>query len=79
MKDILYGILFFLIFIVFGVMLWTNELTNKRLAETEKSIKELNVLVKNNTMTNILHSKILEEIAKKINKIESKNFVVAKK
>lgn len=76
MKDILYAILFFLIFIVFGVIIWTNEFTSERLNKIEKEIIELNILTKNNTMTNILHSKILEEIVKKI---ENKNFVVAKK
>lgn len=79
MKDILYAILFFLIFIVFGVLLRTNQVILNKIEIMEKEIIKNKTSIKTNTAGSLVLSKVMEKIVERIEHIEkNKGLIVMK-
>jgi len=79
MKDILYAILFFVIFIVFGVLINFNQSILNKIEFMEKQIIKNNTAIKTNTAGDLLFSNIMGKVIERIEKIERNKGIVVMK
>jgi hypothetical protein len=76
MKDIFFAILFFVIFIIFGVLIYTNQEILIKLEKIEKRIDSCENSIMMGIKTDDMQFKILGELLDRIEKIQRRNFVL---
>lgn len=76
MKDVFFAILFFVIFIIFGVLIYTNQEILIKLDKIEKRIDSCENSIMMGIKTDDIQFKILGEFLDRIEKIQRRNFVL---